>query len=243
MARNRLHGDHAEIGFDKTVLQFATLTGERHGEILGSMWSDVDFDKKEISVRRNWSGIYREDEPIFTTPKTKHSFRVIPIPDELCLALKKWKLQCPTSKWDLVFPKSDGQPQDRKATWRALDKSNQAGKCKGNQRREALTPYDSLAASLVREHPLSQWNTDPGSECTSGSQQREHHHAGLCALPPEDADQFSVTARCIDLQSIQGRGERRRGLRNGVKVSNPVLWHHSAITAPFRPWRGHFLDT
>jgi len=115
--------DCAYEGFDRTILQVFGLTGERHGEGLGSMWPDVDFSNQEISVRRNWSGIYRADEPIFTTPKTKKSIRKIPIPDELCLALKKWKLKCPPSKWNLIFPKADGRPQDRKATWRALNKA------------------------------------------------------------------------------------------------------------------------
>jgi hypothetical protein len=51
----------------------------------------------------------------------QHSIRKVRVPDKLCLALKKWKLQCPPSKWDLVFPRTDGRPQDRKTTWRAFD--------------------------------------------------------------------------------------------------------------------------
>ena len=76
---------------------------------------------KVLTVRRNWSGRYRDGEPVFSTPKSKHSIRKVRVPDELCLALKKWKLQCPPSKWDLVFPRADGRPQDRKTTWRAFD--------------------------------------------------------------------------------------------------------------------------
>src|SRR4030095_7096311 len=66
---------------------------------------------------------YRDGEPIFWTPKTKHSIRRIPISAELALELKKWKLQCPPSRYDLVFPQSDGRPQSRKTTWRALEKA------------------------------------------------------------------------------------------------------------------------
>jgi integrase len=111
----------AEPGFAQAILMTFALTGARHGEGLGLMWRDVDFERKEITIRRNWSGHYRDGEPVFWTPKTKHSIRRVRIPDELCLALKKWKLQCPPSKWDLVFPKADGRPQDRKTTWRAMD--------------------------------------------------------------------------------------------------------------------------
>ena len=108
-------------GFAQTILTTFSLTGVRHGEGLGLMWRDIDFEKSEITIRRNWSGFYRDGDPVFFTPKTKHSIRRLRIPAELCLALKKWKLQCPPSKWDLVFPKVDGRPQDRKATWRAFD--------------------------------------------------------------------------------------------------------------------------
>ena len=67
------------------------------------MWRDMDFEQKEIAIRRNWSGRYRDGEPVFWTPKSRHSIRKVRIPDELCLALKKWKLQCPPSKWNLMF--------------------------------------------------------------------------------------------------------------------------------------------
>jgi integrase len=111
----------AEPGFAQTILTTFALTGLRHGEGVALMWRDIDFDQREITIRRNWSGLYRDGEPVFSTPKTKHSIRKIHISDELCLALQKWKLQCPPSKWDLVFPRADGRPQDRKATWCAFD--------------------------------------------------------------------------------------------------------------------------
>jgi integrase len=102
---------------------FFALTGARHGEGLGLQWPDVDFDQQTVAIRRSWSGRYRNSKPIFHTPKTKGSRRVVPIPDELVHELKKWQLRCPTSKWDLVFPKLNGRPQYRKDTWRALDRA------------------------------------------------------------------------------------------------------------------------
>ena len=53
-------------------------------------------------------------EPVFYIPKSKNATREIPIPVELVSALKRWKLSCPVSQWDLVFPKEDGRPHDRK---------------------------------------------------------------------------------------------------------------------------------
>ena len=93
----------AEVGFAQAILTTFALTGACHGEGLGFMWRDMDFEQKEIAIRRNWSGRYRDGEPVFWTPKSRHSIRKVRIPDELCLALKKWKLQCPPSKWNLMF--------------------------------------------------------------------------------------------------------------------------------------------
>ena len=101
---------YAEDGLSRVTLMFFALTGARHGEGLGLQWPDVDFDQQTVAIRRSWSGRYRNGEPIFHTPKTKGSRRVVPIPDEL----EKWQLRCPTSKWDLVFPKLNGRPQYRK---------------------------------------------------------------------------------------------------------------------------------
>jgi len=41
------------------------------------------------------------------------------MPGELVTELKTWKLACPISKWDLVFPKDDRRPHDRKTILRS----------------------------------------------------------------------------------------------------------------------------
>jgi integrase len=111
----------ANAGFDRTILTVFAMTGARHGEALALMWRDQNGG--EIVIRRNWSDEYRGGEPVFWTPKTKNSIRRIPISNELSLELKKWKLQSPPSKYDLVFPQADGRPQNRKFVWRALDRA------------------------------------------------------------------------------------------------------------------------
>ena len=147
----------AEPGFAQTILTTFPLTGIRHGEMLGLMWRDIDFEQSEITIRRNWSGRYRDGEPVFSTPKTKHSIRKIRIPGELCLTLKKWKLQCPPSKWDLVFPKADGRPQDRKATWRAFDTAVKAAneKAKGEGEKLRRLTVHSLRHSFASIHLMN----------------------------------------------------------------------------------------
>jgi len=148
----------AEHGFAEAILTTFALTGARHGEGLALMWRDVNFEQKEITIRRNWLGYYRDGEPVFWTPKSKHSIRKVRIPDELCLALKKWKLQCRPSKWDLVFPKADGRPQDRKTTWRAMEaaikKANEKIKGKGEKQLRRLTVH-SLRHSFASIHLMN----------------------------------------------------------------------------------------
>lgn len=141
----------AEPGFDRTILTVFAMTGARHGEALALMWRDVGRD--EIVIRRNWPDEYREGEPVFWTPKSKHSMRPIPISAELALELKKWKLQCPPSKYDLVFPQADGRPQNRKATWRAFDRTIKKAneKAREDQKLKRLTIH-TLRHSFASIH-------------------------------------------------------------------------------------------
>ena len=104
----------ATPGLYQTIIMTIALTGIRHGEALGLQWGDIDLEVGKITIRRTWPNIYRDNEPVFYIPKSKNAVREIPIPPELISALKKWKLSCPVSKWDLVFPKKDGRPRDRK---------------------------------------------------------------------------------------------------------------------------------
>jgi len=46
----------AQPGFAQAILTTFALTGVRHGEGLGLMWRDLNFEQKEVSIRRNWSG-------------------------------------------------------------------------------------------------------------------------------------------------------------------------------------------
>ena len=109
----------AEPGFNRTLIFTVAMTGVRHGEALGLQWGDIDLAAGKITVRRTWPDKWRGEEPIFYVPKSKNGVREIPIPDELVQALKRWKLACPISQWDLVFPKKDGTPHDRKTVLRS----------------------------------------------------------------------------------------------------------------------------
>lgn len=75
----------------------ALCTGMRIGEICALMWKDVDLLHRMLRVRQTVGRIYncdlRATEHVFSTPKTKHSFREIPISKLLFDALSCVKKQ------------------------------------------------------------------------------------------------------------------------------------------------------
>ncbi len=78
------------------------LTGLRAGELWGLQWGDVDWNSKQIYVRRSlWRGN-------FQTPKSKYAIRRVDIPDMLVRELKKWKLASPATEDDVIFPSPEG---------------------------------------------------------------------------------------------------------------------------------------
>ena len=59
------------------------FSGMRSGEIIGLMWSDIDFEKREIHIQRAIR------MGTISTPKTKNSIRTIDILDNLLPYLKE----------------------------------------------------------------------------------------------------------------------------------------------------------
>ncbi|MBM4140225.1 MAG: site-specific integrase [Nitrospira sp.] len=79
------------------------FTGLRAGELWGLKWIDIDWNSKQIHVRRSlWKGQ-------FQTPKSKYSIRKVDIPDSLIQELQRWKLVCPVNEYDVVFPSPEGK--------------------------------------------------------------------------------------------------------------------------------------
>ena len=105
----------ASPGFDRTLFLTAFVTGAREGELLALRWTDLELTKEgpgKMAIRRSlsWARLKGEEiRPRFFPPKTKAGRRVIQIPDELVAALKLWKLQCPKSNEELVFPMPEGR--------------------------------------------------------------------------------------------------------------------------------------
>jgi integrase len=121
-------------GLYRTLFTTAALTGARSGELFALRWGDVEIPKNGpayIYVRRNvsWARLKGEEvRPRYFPPKTKAGLRKIPIPPELVATLRVWKLQCPQSADNLVFPAASGQPIRRSnalryGLWSALQRA------------------------------------------------------------------------------------------------------------------------
>ncbi len=75
----------------------ALMTGLRSGELMGLIWSDVDFETELISISKQWN-----NKTGFGRTKTQRS-RVVPLSEDLKLYLKELKLQS-NSQTDFVLP-------------------------------------------------------------------------------------------------------------------------------------------
>jgi len=91
------------------------LTGLRIGEVLGLTWPNVDLKTAKLDVRLNLADSDKGKPLALQPPKTKSSWRTIPLPAELIHELRIWKLKCPKSEQDFVFAREDGKPYHRNA--------------------------------------------------------------------------------------------------------------------------------
>ena len=87
----------------RVAFRTAIITGVRAGELWALQWDAVDWDIKRLYVHQS---IWKNN---FQTPKSKKSIRKIDLPDDLVFELRRWKLACPISKHNLMFPSKEGQ--------------------------------------------------------------------------------------------------------------------------------------
>lgn len=88
----------------RLVIKAAVFTGMRSGELRGLQWGDVDWNSRQIHIRRAWK------EGQFHQPKTQASIRRIDLPEVLVKDLREWSLACPKGEHDLIFPNLAGNP-------------------------------------------------------------------------------------------------------------------------------------
>jgi integrase len=88
----------------RTMFMLAIMSGLRQGELIGLKWSDVDWKASQVAVERTFNN------QAWYQPKTKGSRRRIDLGPAMLRELKLWRLACPSSELNLVFPNDAGGP-------------------------------------------------------------------------------------------------------------------------------------
>ena len=87
-------------------LAYVTVfTGLRASKTLSPAWRAIDLKAGTIKV------VQRADSKnVIGPPKTEAGRRTIPLPPTLMSVLREWKLRCPPSEGQFVFPSDAGTP-------------------------------------------------------------------------------------------------------------------------------------
>lgn len=107
---------------------FILQTGLRTGELIGLKWSDVDFDKRVIHIRRTMEYRYSVGEWRIGEPKSKAGYRDVPLTEEAIDILKDQKEKLRNIKIinlqfkDFVFLCRKGEPTKNSSYDTALAK-------------------------------------------------------------------------------------------------------------------------
>jgi integrase len=107
----------------RALIVTAAFTGCRLSELRGLHWDTVDFEKGCIEVKKR-----ADFKGNLGAPKSKKGIRKIPLAPMVANTLKQWKLACPKTTLNLVFPHEGEIPSSSavyKSCWfpllRALD--------------------------------------------------------------------------------------------------------------------------
>jgi len=90
----------------RPTLVVSVLCGLRASELRGLRWGDVDLNAHLIHVRQRADAFNA-----FGDPKSAAGRRSVPLGPLVTNVLKQWKLACPPSPSDLVFPSRRGTVQ------------------------------------------------------------------------------------------------------------------------------------
>ena len=88
----------------KTMFMLAIMSGARQGELIGLKWSDVDWKNNRIAIKRTFNN------QNWYKPKSKASNRNINLGPSMMMTLKRWRLACPSSDLNMIFPNEAGRP-------------------------------------------------------------------------------------------------------------------------------------
>jgi integrase len=137
----------------RMLLTLAIFTGLRASELRGLRWKDVDLKHSELHVQQ------RADRfNAIGMPKSRASVRKVGFGARVLDELKHWKLACPISELDLVFPTATGGGRLSQG-YAAQSRRHHEGSACGGQKRQPeirLTCHAALLRVVVHQ-PQSRW--------------------------------------------------------------------------------------
>jgi integrase len=181
----------------RALFLMLALGGLRSSELRGLRWYDVDFKNGELNVRQRadrWRNI--------GSPKSGKSRRSIPLdPVYLMPALKEWKLACPKSELDLVFPTPAGIIETYKSLRCSLDSVQRAA---GVTRKDGTPKY----AMHSFRHYFASWCISP----------KERGGRGLSAKVVQEWLGHATVAMTLDVYGHLFKDDNRGELEQSVKA-------------------------
>ena len=102
-------------------------TGLRRGELVALKWSDLNIQKSELKIRRQYTRI--KGELVISKPKTPSAIRTIKLTKITMKVLKRYK-QGACGEWMFPSPKGPNRPIDPEACGRRLNRILENAGCR-----------------------------------------------------------------------------------------------------------------
>jgi integrase len=139
-------------GWARPLIVTAIFTGLRASELRGLRWADVDLTAAELTVRQRadrWGTL--------GSPKSAAGKRTVPMAPMVVNTLREWRLACPQSAADLVFPTTKGRPRQINTlhTHALAPLQRSLGFCEGSKPKYGMHALRHVAASLYIEQGFS----------------------------------------------------------------------------------------
>lgn len=87
------------------LVMLLIFAGLRASEVRGLSWKSIDLRAGTLTVEQR-----ADARNLIGPPKSKSGYRTIPLPNRVVNALRGWKLACPATTLNLVFPSVNGAP-------------------------------------------------------------------------------------------------------------------------------------
>jgi integrase len=138
----------------RPLIVTSLFTGLRCSELRGLTWSHVDLADRLIRIRQR-----ADFQNKIGPPKSGASIRDVPLSPLVLNTLKEWKLTCPKTALDLVFPSENGAIHSNsnihKVCWGPLQRKLSIVKNSGDKPRYKFHALRHAAASLFIEQGWS----------------------------------------------------------------------------------------